>query len=131
MLIKHHLLFSLILAAALYPVFSTSVWILVAAGVLVDIDHYFIYIKKFKNFSLRKAHKFFMQAEECSEFYPMFHLIEFVAILFALSFFFEFALIALIGAVGHLALDFAGERIIRNTGRNFSTLSLLRGKRQI
>lgn len=106
-----HFFFSLILAALLYPIFNWKVLLILAGSVLIDIDHYFWWICKYKKFNLIKAYTFFMRNMEANDFTNVdgiliiFHTIEFLLIMIVLSFYFEYALAFTIGLIFHYFLD--------------------------
>ena len=106
-----HLAASLILAAMLYPVFKWKVFLIVVGGVAVDIDHYFWYIRKHRNFNLFSCYRFFTVDEEKNNWRGItgimliFHTIEFLLLMVALSFYNEPALILTIGLLSHYLLD--------------------------
>ena len=107
-----HFIASAILAVALYPVFNWKTALILIGGFLIDIDHYFWYVCKYKNFNLIKSYEFFMRNLKLNEFTNVtgilliFHTIEFFLIMLLLSFYNEFALIFTIGLLSHYLLDF-------------------------
>ncbi|MBU3941503.1 MAG: hypothetical protein KKF74_01170, partial [Nanoarchaeota archaeon] len=64
MLIKYHFLFGLIISLLLYPVYGLNVLIIFFANILLDVDHYILYIFKFKSFDMVKAHNYFFNEEK-------------------------------------------------------------------
>jgi len=107
-----HLIASIILAAALYPVFRWKVVLILVGGVLIDIDHYFWYIYKYKKFGLFSCYKHLTVEAEKNNWKDVigalfiFHTIEFLLIIVVASFYSEYALILLIGLSVHYLLDF-------------------------
>ena len=105
------MLVSGILAAALYPFFSWNILIIFAGGVLIDIDHYLWYVYKFKKISLFECYDYFIDGMRKDRINKnlgillIFHTIEFIAMMLALSFFNELALIFTIGLLSHYLLD--------------------------
>jgi hypothetical protein len=104
-----HFITSSILAAVLYPTFSWKVFLIIAGGVLIDIDHYLWYAYKYKNFSLVKSYKFYAANAEKYKIHAgillIFHSIEFLVVLAVISFYTEFALLLTIGLLLHHLLD--------------------------
>ena len=106
-----HVVVSLILAAALYQIFQWKVVLILAGGVMIDIDHYFWYISKYKKFNLFSCYKYHaMDAKKnkwkdvCGALF-VFHTIEFLMLMASLSFYNEFALIFTIGLLPHYMMD--------------------------
>ena len=106
-----HLVVSLILAAMLYPVFRWKALIILVGGVLIDIDHYFWYVYKYKKFSLFECYYYFidgMQKDKIEKnmgILLVFHTIEFLIAIMLLSFYSELVLIFTIGVLVHYLLD--------------------------
>lgn len=106
-----HLLVSLILAAALYSIFNWQVIFIIIGGVLVDIDHYFWYIFKYKKFNMLDCYRWFTTDNVKNNYKDVtgelliFHTIEFLLATVLLSFYIEFALLFLIGLLTHYFLD--------------------------
>ena len=103
MLIKYHFLFGLIVSLLLYPVYGINVLIIFFTNLLLDVDHYILYIFKFKSFNIINAHDYFFNEEK--PFLLFFHTVEFLLVLLLLSFYFRLAFFILIGLVIHLLLD--------------------------
>lgn len=122
MLVKRHILlgliFSLILFLFIPKIKLIGVAIIFLSSVLIDTDHYIYYIFKEKNFNLKKAIKYFVNAREKKKklkssekkkYYSgwnFLHGIEFLILLFVLGIFISkyFFLIS-IGVTFHLFLD--------------------------
>ena len=106
-----HLLVSSVLAALLYPLFGWNVLLILAGGVLIDVDHYFWYVSKYKKFNLFYCYSYFMARmnqkgfKEHKGILLIFHTIEFLLIIVLLSFYFEAAFIFLVGLLSHYLLD--------------------------
>ncbi len=121
---KIHFLFSIPLIIFLYFIFKIPLYgilIILFSNILIDIDHFFYYIfKNKKNFSIKsfnesynwykKKSKFFnkLKKEELKKYYfgfYIFHGIEFLFLVFLLSFFNKFFLFILIGLTFHYLCD--------------------------
>ena len=106
-----HIAVSIILAAALYPFFKSNVLLILAGGVLIDVDHYLWYIYQYKKFSILQSYKFYIKVMDANDFAKVdgilciFHTIEFLLLMILLSFYFELALIFTIGLVSHYLMD--------------------------
>ena len=103
-----HFLTSLILALILYPIFKWKVLFILMGGFLIDIDHYFWYIYKFRKFNLFGCRKYFIDNNNIKEQTGgllIFHTIEFLIASIILSFYFKFMLIFTIGILSHYFLD--------------------------
>ena len=120
-----HLLISLIIAVAFYPLHSWKVVFIIVGGVLIDIDHYFWYVYKYKELSIIKSYKFYIKNINENNFSNVFgillafHTIEFLLLMLALSFYNQFVLIFTIGLLSHYVLDliylcFIPKRLIVN-----------------
>ena len=107
-----HFLFSSVLALTFFPLFKWKTLLILAGGVLIDIDHYFWYILKYKDFNLINSYKFYTKNIETNNYTNVmgillvFHTIEFLLAMIILSFYFELALIFTIGLLLHYLLDF-------------------------
>ena len=114
------------MAAVLYPVFGlTGAIIIFLAAFLVDIDHYFIFIYRKKDFSLKRGYYFFRQAHDGSSFYPIFHMVEVVVIFAFLSNYFAILVPFVIGEVLHIAVDWFEDMFLHRTNRNFFAAGFL------
>ena len=106
-----HFIFSMITAVILYPIFGWSVLLIFVSGVLIDIDHYFWYIYKIKDYNMFKCYKFYMIKEAKNNYRGIvgalfiFHTIEILVILMVISFFIEIVMFLTIGIFGHFLLD--------------------------
>jgi len=116
-----HFIFGLIFASVLLILFPEinlmGFFIILASTVLIDVDHYLIYVFKKKDFSLRKAYRRSIQKKkkllslsrnERDKYYIEFcflHGIEILIILFFISFFFKYLFYVFLGFAFHLLLD--------------------------
>ena len=106
-----HFAASLILAAILYPLYNWKVILVFAGGVLIDIDHYFWYIYKYRKFNIFQAYKFFLKNmikrdfSSVSGILLIFHTIEFLLIIVILSIYLDFIFIFATGLLLHYLLD--------------------------
>lgn len=103
-----HFLVSSIFALLLYPIFNWVVIFIFVGGVLIDIDHYFWCLYKFKNYSLSFCNKYFSDHNNVKDFHGclhIFHTIEFLLISIIFSMYSQSALIFTIGLLFHYILD--------------------------
>ena len=115
MLIQYHFLVGLIVSLLLYPVYGFNVLIIFFTNILLDVDHYILYIFKFKSFNIVKAHDYFFNEEK--PFLLFFHTVEFLLVLLLISFYSKLAFFALIGVVTHFLLDIYEEIREKHIGR--------------
>ena len=115
MLIQYHFFVGLIVSLILYPIYGLNVLIIFFANLLLDVDHYILYIFKFKSFDMIKAHDYFFNEEK--PFLLFFHTVEFLLVLLFFSFYFRLAFFALIGLIIHLLLDIYEEMREKYIGR--------------
>ena len=125
MLPREHAIVGIIAAVLLYPIFGINAWMIAAAAVLIDVDHYLIYIYRFRNFNIKKAYWHFRGVKDGSSFYPLFHMMELVAAETVFVYYYPIFLPLLIGQVVHIALDWLEDVFLRPTKRNFSCRKLL------
>ena len=120
MYVKYHIIFGLIFAGFFYLIFNIGIvgfFIIFLSSFLIDVDHYIYYAFKKKSIDLKQAYNYFMKNEEKMLSYPrkqrnqiygghcILHGVEFVLILFLLSFFSKYVLYILLGVAFHLLLD--------------------------
>ena len=80
-------------------------------GVLVDIDHYLLFVLKYKTLNIKKAYARFKETnrrgrrEEPTAFELLFHSIEFFLVIVILSFFFQIFFLIFVGLFIHLLTD--------------------------
>ena len=121
MLVKYHIILGAIASFLIYLAFQITPFqatIIFLASFLIDFDHYLAYIFYKKDLSLHHACLWFLerrrkwvkltkkQKEEYKRVILIFHGIEFLIILLALSFYNKIFLFVLIGISIHLILDY-------------------------
>ncbi len=125
MLPSVHFIVSLFLAVILYPIFGWIVGVILIGGFFIDVDHYLLYLFKKKDYSLRNAY-FYFRNNDCSLILKkdifIFHTIESIVILSALSFYSELFLLINLGVVFHLVMDWIDEAKICGNIKNPSIL---------
>jgi hypothetical protein len=121
MLPKWHVLIGFVISYILVYFFNLSLLagavIFLSSWLLVDFDHYLLYVIKNNDFDLSRAYLFFLQKrqsyirlsqikrKEFKKSILIFHGIEFWAILVILSFFNKIFLFVLIGIFIHMLFD--------------------------
>ena len=107
-----HSLFSLILAAILYPFFGWGALFVFIGGVMIDFDHYIWYVYNLRKYNPFKCYTYFIKDigknnwQDVQGTVLVFHTVEFLALCIILSFFNTIALLFTIGLIGHYLLDF-------------------------
>jgi len=106
-----HFLVSSALVGIFFPAYGWRALLIIAGGVLIDIDHYFWYIYKFKKFSLIDCYNYFIDGMDKSRIMKnagillVFHTIEVLVLVILLSFYSKLALMFTIGLLSHYLLD--------------------------
>lgn len=114
MLPKHHIFLGIlfILILSLTNLFTPLQLILIlAASILIDTDHWFVYVKRKKDFSIKQAYNFFYSLRKTKSkhtFLCIFHTIEFFIILGLLSLKSQFFFLVFLGCIFHLVTDIFG-----------------------
>ncbi|HLC64689.1 MAG TPA: hypothetical protein VJI46_01035 [Candidatus Nanoarchaeia archaeon] len=106
-----HLIVSGILIVALFPFVGLKGLIILISGVLIDIDHYFWYIAKKRDYSLARCYRFYNDVMEKKRrdgvlnALFVFHTLEFLVLVAIASFYSEYAVLFLIGYLFHVVPD--------------------------
>jgi len=131
MLPKWHILYGAIFTVILYFIFRINLLqsiLIFFSSVIIDVDHYFWYIKNKRDFSLKRAYNWHikMPKDLPEPFLHIFHVIEILIVLSILSYFWIGFLFVLIGILFHSILDLI-EMSYYNTLklREFSILNYL------
>ena len=108
MLPKFHALygavFSLFLHIFVFPNYGVSAAVTVfLSTVFIDVDHYLFYVYKKSDLSLAKAYYFFVKGGTYR--LMIFHTVEFLLLLYLLSFYSTYFLFVIFGFLFHWALD--------------------------
>lgn len=121
MLPKTHIILGFLFSAALFMAFDIDLIpasIIFLSSFLIDFDHYLYFVFKKKSFSLSKAYLFFKrhrvrwrnlsynQKEKYKMPILLFHGVEFLFIVFVLSFFLHLFSFFFIGFLFHLIFDY-------------------------
>jgi len=122
MFVSRHIILSLFFSSALFFIFPhfglIAISIIFLSSILIDVDHYLYYVYSKKDISLKNAYDWFIsktkvyhslsKEQKRNVKYPLFlfHGIEFLILIIALSFFNKIFLYVLIGISFHYFLDF-------------------------
>ena len=120
-----HFFSSLILALSLFPILKWNALLILAVGFLIDIDHYFWYVYKYRKINIFDSYKFFIKPMNEKSFGSVmgilliFHTVDFLMVMLALSYLSKLALAFTIGLLLHYALDllylyFVAQRFVVN-----------------
>lgn len=111
MRLSHHLALTGIAAAALAPLLEGRDILSFSVGsVLIDVDHYFLYVRRTKRFGIRGMFRYFHELEQIVTTIPytglcLFHTAEFFLLLGVLAFHFPTVRPLFAGCFFHFVLD--------------------------
>lgn len=108
MLPKTHIIFGAIFSILMYYLFHTTIFqasLIFLASFLIDFDHYAWYVNKKREFSLKKAYFHLKNVRPTKPTMMFFHTVEFLLIVFLISFLWQGFLFILIGMLFHSILD--------------------------
>jgi len=100
------------------PIDYTNLLIIFLASFLIDVDHWFVYVLKKKDFSISKAYNWFIQKgikyeklslkerKKYKKLIMIFHGIEFWILLLVLSVYSKIFIFILLGIAIHMVFDF-------------------------
>jgi hypothetical protein len=109
MLPKKHIILGLIFSLLVYFIFHVTLFqvsLIFFASVFIDLDHYIFYVFRKKSFDLKKAYDWHKNLPKNHK--PMtqiFHTVEFLVLVFMLSYFWYGFLFILIGMLFHSITD--------------------------
>jgi len=90
----------------LYPFLGGNVLIVFLSGVLVDADHYLLYVFRKKDLSVKKCYDYHKDIEGLGkDNLEIFHTFEFWVLLLVLSFYYYLFWFVLLGVMFHMVLD--------------------------
>lgn len=110
MCLKDHLKYSSVSSLALFPFVGVGALYFFLGSILIDLDHCIDYAVKFRSFSVKGMFKFYEGLDRVREVKRylglcIFHTIEFLALVLALSFFFPALWFVWLGMFFHWVLD--------------------------
>jgi hypothetical protein len=111
MTLTQHTALTAVAAAALAPFFDGESIALFAAGsILIDVDHYFLYIQRTRRFDIRGMFRYFAELQPIETTIPyvglcIFHTFDFFLLVALLSWFQPFFLPLLAGFIFHFIID--------------------------
>ncbi len=128
MLPKWHILSGAIFSLFLYFFFNLNIFcsaIVFFSSFLFDVDHYFFYVIRNKDLSLKRAYKWNVAlTKRHKPIMHIFHSLEFMTLMVLLSFFHKVFLFAFVGLLFHSILDILD--LIINNKPNAREFSLIR-----
>ena len=100
----------IILLGIFTPLSPLALFIVFASSILIDVDHWLVYVKENKDFSIKRSYQWFVNniqkhKKQGKQFLCVFHTIEFFIIMFILSFFSQVIFYITVGCSFHLLLD--------------------------
>ena len=109
MLPKWHILFGILFSVLVYLMFNITIIqaiVIFSASVFIDLDHYIFAVKRNKIFSLKTIYNWHKNLPKNHKpIMHIFHTLEFLILIFFLSFYFKEFLFILIGMLFHSILD--------------------------
>ncbi len=132
MLPKWHFLLGLIFSSILVYLYKFSIFggmIILASSILIDLDHYLVYLIRYKDFSVSRAYNWHKSLDsEHKPFMHLFHSVEFILLIGALSFLSDTFLLIFLGLLFHSFLDIIDicfKKKIKGWGREFFLIRYL------
>jgi hypothetical protein len=111
MTLTQHLTLTGIAAAALTPIMGPGeIALFAVGGVLIDVDHYLLYMQRRKSFSVPGMFRYFRELQPIQSSIPyvglcIFHTIDFFLLLGLLSLVYPVVFPLLIGCLFHFCID--------------------------
>lgn len=103
-----HFIISLGICILLYPFFGLWTLLILAASILIDVDHYMTYVVRSKKVGLNGAYNFFRERfkrGDLSKMLLLFHTIEYFILMGIASFFSDIIMLLFLGSLLHMSLD--------------------------
>lgn len=124
MIVEKHTLYGILLGIFLYCICEIKLILIITivlASILIDVDHFFYYIFKFKQYNPLKMSTYFRRYSELRNSTTMlpifiFHNIETVILLYLISLAFPIFIYILFGVIFHMILDWMVMPIKRYPG---------------
>jgi len=110
MYVSKHIILGVIFSAFLYFVFNLTLsqgLLIFLSSFLIDFDHYVFFIQRERNFSLKKAYRWWSKdlPRNHKPMLNIFHTVEFHLLVLVLSFYIPLFLYVFIGMIFHSLLD--------------------------
>lgn len=111
MTLTQHLALTGVAAAVLSPVLTApEIALFAVGGVLIDVDHYFLYIQRRKNFSVSGMFRYYRELQPIQKTIPyvglcVFHTVDFFLLVGVLAIFYPVLLSLLAGLLYHFVID--------------------------
>jgi hypothetical protein len=129
-----HFIISLIPSIFLFPYIKWNVLFIIIGGILIDVDHYFYYIIRFRNLNFFSFYNYHLNHKKekyktlkdkrFKRIILIFHTIEFIFLLLILMFFNRYIFYLGVGMIIHLFFD-SIQRIVFVKDLNATPLSIL------
>lgn len=109
---KSHIMLGIIFVVILYCLFPRigilNLWIIFLSSVLIDVDHYIVYVKRKRKLGLMGAFLWYdkriKNKKECG--FHFLHTVEIHVFIFILAFFWHILFLVFIGIMFHSITDF-------------------------
>ena len=88
MYLKEHITSSLVISALLFPFIKYNTFYFLIGAILIDVDHYVLYVFKKRDLSLKRAHAY-LDGKRVNDTLHVFHVLEFWLISFVLAILFK------------------------------------------
>jgi hypothetical protein len=111
MTLTQHIALTSVAAAVISPILTGSEWVLFAVGgVLIDVDHYMLYVQRRRNLSIPGMFRYFNELQPIQTNIPyvglcIFHTIDFFILLAVLGYFYPLVNCLLAGCLFHFVID--------------------------
>src|SRR3989338_1828890 len=103
---KNHFILGLVLSLILMPFFGFYSFFALIPSVLLDLDHYLLYIIKTRQLSFKKAVEYHRKGGCGRHHLCIFHTVEFLLLLGILSISSKIMMVVFIGTIVHLFVDY-------------------------
>jgi hypothetical protein len=102
----YHFILTIIISGFLWPILGWKLALFCLGSFFIDVDHYWWYIIKFRDFSFKKAYDY-GKIKKCSDFkLHIFHTFEFWILILVWGIFSEIGFVIMLGIFFHVMIDF-------------------------
>lgn len=116
--VHHHIILGFLFSLMLFPLVGYFSLIIFLSSFLIDVDHYFYYVIKKKDFNLINSINYYLEKHR-EEAILFFHSVEFFALIISLSFVNHIFIYISLGIGFHFILDIYSS-LYNNIYRPFS-----------
>ncbi len=103
MLFFQHLFVSILPFLVIFYFDIVGAFIFLAVNLILDFDHYLAYVLRFKKF--KGSYEYFTSIRGVCEDFFIFHSVEFILLVFVLSYYFDYLLYVFLGLLVHVLSD--------------------------